>query len=180
MRNWGSAAWYRAQQTDGGIRDMVQEGKIRIRRANIYDWDEAMALAWRTFLRFEANDYGQEGIDNFRDFLTDALLHRMFLKGDYPVFIALDGEKQAGMISLRNKRHISLLFVEEGHHHQGIGRRLIQSMEQYIQTEYQERKITVNAAPYAVGFYRQVGFEDVAPQLSKDGIIYTPMEKKLL
>ena len=131
---------------------MVQEGKIRIRRANIYDWDEAMALAWRTFLRFEANDYGQEGIDNFRDFLTDALLHRMFLKGDYPVFIALDGEKQAGMISLRNKRHISLLFVEEGHHHQGIGRKLIQSMEQYIQAEYQERKITVNAAPYAVGF----------------------------
>lgn len=159
---------------------MAADNNIQIRRANIYDWDEAIALAWRTFLKFEAKDYGQEGIDSFRDFLTDALLHRMFLKGDYPVFIALDCGKQAGMISLRNKRHISLLFVEEGHHHQGIGRRLIKSMEDYIQKEYQEKKITVNAAPYAIGFYHQVGFEDVAPQLSKDGIIYTPMEKRLL
>ena len=128
-------------------------------------------------MKFEAKDYGQEGIDSFREFLSDALLRRMFLKGDYPVFIALDGEKQAGMISLRNKRHISLLFVGEGHHHRGIGRRLIESVEEYSRREYQEERLTVNAAPYAVGFYRQVGFEDVAPELSKDGIIYTPMEK---
>ena len=107
---------------------MVSENNIKIRQANIYDWDEAIALAWRTFLRFEAKDYGQEGVDSFRDFLSDSLLRRMFLMGDYPVFIALDGDKQTGMISLRNKKHISLLFVEEGHHHRGIGRRLIESM----------------------------------------------------
>ena len=35
---------------------------------------------------------------------------------------------------------------------------------------------TVNAAPYAVGFYHKIGFEDVAPQLMQDGIRYTPME----
>ena len=74
---------------------MVQESNIQIRQANIYDWDEAMALAWKTFLKFEAKDYGQEGIDSFRDFLTDSLLRRMFLMGEYPMFIALDGEKQA-------------------------------------------------------------------------------------
>ena len=158
---------------------MAAENNIQIRQANIYDWEEAITLAWKTFLKFEAKDYGPEGVDSFRDFLADSLLRRMFLKGDYPVFIALDGEKQAGMISLRNKKHISLLFVEEGHHHRGIGRKLIECMEKYIRREYQESKITVNAAPYAVGFYHQVGFEDVAPQLSKDGIIYTPMEKKL-
>lgn len=158
---------------------MGQDGNIRIRQANIYDWDEAITLAWKTFLKFEAKDYGQEGIDSFRDFLTDSMLRRMFLMGEYPMFIALDGEKQAGMISLRNKRHISLLFVEEKHHHCGIGRRLIANMEKYIRKEYLEEKITVNAAPYAVGFYRQIGFEDVAPQLTRDGIIYTPMEKRI-
>lgn len=158
---------------------MVSENTIQIRRANIYDWDEAITLAWRTFLKFEAKEYGQEGVKSFRDFLSDSLLHRMFLKGEYPMFIALDGEKQAGMISLRNKRHISLLFVEEGHHHRGIGRALIECMEKYIRNEYQERTITVNAAPYAIGFYHQIGFEDVAPQLTKDGIIYTPMEKRI-
>lgn len=166
--------------TDGGMAEMGAESEIQIRQANIFDWDEAIALAWKTFLKFEAKDYGQEGIDSFREFLSDALLRRMFLTGEYPMFIALDSGKQAGMISLRNRRHISLLFVEEGHHHRGIGRMLIRKMEGYIQKEYQERKITVNAAPYAVGFYHQVGFEDVAPQLKKDGILYTPMEKRLI
>ena len=61
---------------------MVSENNIKIRQANIYDWDEAIALAWRTFLRFEAKDYGQEGVDSFRDFLSDSLLRRMFLMGD--------------------------------------------------------------------------------------------------
>lgn len=160
------------------LTEMGAESEIQIRRANIYDWDEAVALAWKTFLKFEAKDYGQEGIDSFREFLSDGLLRRMFLTGEYPMFIALDGAKQTGMISLRNKRHISLLFVEEGYHHQGIGRMLIKSMEDYVRKEYQERKITVNAAPYAVGFYHHIGFEDVAPQLKKDGILYTPMEKR--
>lgn len=159
---------------------MGAENGIQIRRANIFDWDEAIALAWKTFLKFEAKDYGQEGVDSFREFLSDALLRRMFLTGEYPMFIALDDGKQTGMISLRNKTHISLLFVEEGYHRRGIGRKLISNMEAYIQKEYQERKITVNAAPYAVEFYHHVGFEDVAPQLAKDGIVYTPMEKRII
>lgn len=159
---------------------MGAENGIQIRRANIFDWDEAIALAWKTFLKYEARDYGQEGVDSFREFLSDALLRRMFLTGEYPMFIALDDGKQAGMISLRNKRHISLLFVDEGHHRRGIGRKLVSKMEAYIQKEYQEKKITVNAAPYAVEFYHQIGFEDVAPQLARDGIVYTPMEKRIL
>lgn len=159
---------------------MASENGIQIRRADIHDWDEAVALAWRTFLKFEAKDYGKEGVDSFRDFLSDAMMRRMFLMGEYPVFIALDGKKQVGMISLRNKKHISLLFVEEEYHRRGIGRRLIKSIEEYIRQEYRGRMMTVNASPYAVGFYHQIGFEDVAPELAKDGIIYTPMEKKLI
>lgn len=159
---------------------MGAETEIQIRRANIYDWDKAMALAWRTFLKFVAKDYEREGIDSFRDFLSDALLRRMFLTGEYPMFIALDGGKTAGMVSLRGRKHISLLFVEGQYHRMGIGRRLVERLEEYSRREYGEKKITVNAAPHAVGFYHRVGFEAVAPPLSKDGIIYTPMEKILV
>lgn len=158
---------------------MEQKDRIQIRQADIYDWDEAVMLAWKTFLRFEAKDYGEEGIKSFRDFLSDSMLRRMFLVGNYPVFIASDGEKQVGMISLRDKKHISLLFVEENHHLQGIGRRLIACTENYIREEYRLSEITVNAAPYALGFYHRLGFKDMAPQLCKEGILYTPMLKKL-
>lgn len=158
---------------------MEQKDRIQIRQADIYDWDEAVMLAWKTFLRFEAKDYGEEGIKSFRDFLSDSMLRRMFLVGNYPVFIASDEEKQVGMISLRDKKHISLLFVEENHHLQGIGRRLIARAEKYIREEYGLSEITVNAAPYALGFYHRLGFKDMAPQLCKEGILYTPMLKKL-
>lgn len=159
---------------------MNQGKNIQIRQAGIYDWDNSVELAWKTFLKFEAKDYGEEGVKSFRNFLSDSILQRMFIKGEYPVFIALDGERMAGMISLRDKSHISLLFVEEDYQHQGIGKGLIRSLEEYIREEYHGFRVTVNAAPYAVGFYHAIGFEDVAPQLSKEGILYTPMEKLIL
>ena len=42
-----------------------------------------MALAWKTFLEFEADDYEPEGIRSFEDFITDSALHRMFIMGAY-------------------------------------------------------------------------------------------------
>ena len=36
-----------------------QEGAISVRPAYREEWDDAMALAWRTFMRFEAQDYTQ-------------------------------------------------------------------------------------------------------------------------
>ena len=33
-----------------------QEGAISVRPAYREEWDDAMALAWRTFMRFEAQD----------------------------------------------------------------------------------------------------------------------------
>lgn len=157
---------------------MASASEIQIKRADIYEWDEAIELAWRTFLKFEAKDYSEEGIGNFRNFLTDALMRRKFLTGEYPVFIALLDGKQVGMASLRNNKHISLLFVDEAYHRLGIGRKLIESIEEHNRRECKERRITVNAAPYAVDFYHHLGFEDVAPRLCKDGIAYTPMEKR--
>ena len=39
--------------------------------------------------------------------------------------------------------------------------------------------MTVNAAPYALGFYHKLGFWDLAPQQKKEGIIYTSMKRNL-
>ena len=36
--------------------------EIEIVKASIYDWDSVIDLAWRTFLKFEAAEYGAEGI----------------------------------------------------------------------------------------------------------------------
>ena len=45
------------------------------------DWEPAMKLAWETFLVFEAEEYTEEGIESFRDFISDQWLKKMFING---------------------------------------------------------------------------------------------------
>ena len=67
----------------------------------------------------------------------------MFLIGEYKLWVAvLDGEI-VGMISIRAKRHISLLFVDDKHQRMGIGTAL-----RDIFIDWAKRK---NAAQYVIG-----------------------------
>ena len=72
-----------------------------IRPAYRGEWQDAMALAWKTFLRYEAADYTQEGVDRFRDFITDSTLYRMFLAGSYELIVAMEENRMIGMITAR-------------------------------------------------------------------------------
>ncbi|MCR5669594.1 MAG: GNAT family N-acetyltransferase [Butyrivibrio sp.] len=138
-----------------------------------------MRLAWDTFARFDAPDYSQEGIENFRKFVNDDMLHKMFLAGHYQLFVAIDGDKCVGMLTLREGKHISLLFVDENYHRNGIGSALITFVSRYVHDEEGLDKLTVNSSPYAVGFYHKRGFRDIGSETVADGIRYTPMERQL-
>ena len=129
---------------------------------------EALDLALRVFMVFEAPDYNTEGIANFSEFVsnkekTDALT----------MYGAYQDDKLVGMGATRNGgRHISLLFVEPEFHRQGIGQQLVKTMLR----KCPESIITVNSSPYAVGMYKKMGFAPIDTELTKDGIRYTPME----
>lgn len=150
-----------------------------IRWAAPADWQETMDMIWKTFLRFEASDYTEEGVANFRDFITDGRIYRMFLEGTYLMMVAVDEGKIIGQISVRNRNHISLLFVDEAYHKKGVGRELIRSMGEYLKKEKHELFMSVKAAPYAVGFYRRTGFHICSPEEVFSGIRVTSMEKFL-
>lgn len=152
------------------------ETAYQIRNAYREEWQDAMALAWKTFLRFEADVYSPEGVKNFENFITDSTLYRMFVMGAYQLFVAVERSRLVGMITLRDTTHISLLFVDEAYHRQGIGRGLIGYLADYLRTEVGAERVTVNSSPYGVGFYHKMGFRDIRPEETKDGIIYTPME----
>lgn len=149
---------------------------LLIRKATVEDWDDAMELAFRVFLKFQAEEYGTEGIKNFAEFVTDEALKKMFIIGEYLLFVALMGDKQVGLISLRSGNHISLLFVDENYHRNGIGTQLVKYLQNYMLQNTKQQKLTVFASPYGVPFYHKVGFVDIGKETRKDGIIYTPME----
>lgn len=147
-----------------------------IRQAYRDEWQDAMALAWKTFLKYEADDYTPEGIRSFREFITDNTLYRMFLLGSYEMIIALEEKRIIGMITVRGGGHVSLLFVDEQYHKRGVGRALIQYLCRYLLTEEGISRITVNASPYGLGFYHKLGFRDTGLEMQQSGIRYTPME----
>ena len=147
---------------------MTRQIPYQIRNAYRDEWDDAMTLAWKTFMKFEADIYTDEGIQNFEDFITDTTLHRMFLMGVYQMFVALDRKQIVGMLTLRNNSHISLLFVDEKYHRRGIGRALIEYLREYLLSEAGISKVTVNAAPYGVAFYHKLGFQDLRPEEERE------------
>jgi len=125
-------------------------------------------LALRVFMAFEAPDYNEEGIANFSEFIADRE------KTDpLAMYGAVQDGNLVGMSATRNGgRHICLLFVDEKHHGQGIGRRLVDTMRR----KCPEPSITVNSSPYAVEIYKKMGFVPTDCELVNDGIRYTPMQ----
>lgn len=148
-----------------------------IRWAKPEEWPEIMNMVWNTFLRFDCQDCTKEGRQSFYDFITDPNLFQSFEAGKYQVLVALDEEKVVGVASLRNINHLSLLFVDEDYQLMGIGRSLMEGLCNYLQNEVGERYISVTAAPYAVDFYKKLGFVQVKPLKNYSGIKVTAMEK---
>ena len=125
---------------------------IIIREALPEEWESAMELAFRVFLKFEAKEYGKKGTEAFAEFVTSENLKRLFLTGHYNVFVAISDGKIIGVASLRNTNHISLLFVDGNYHKQGIATRLMDYAETYLKATSFADHMTVNSAPYAIGF----------------------------
>lgn len=151
---------------------------ILIRTINENEWEEAMNLAWDTFILYEAPEYTKEGITSFRNFVRDPILKTLFIEGKYNVLAAFNNNTIVGIIGVRNETHISLLFVDSEYHKKGIARRLVEKTFERTYEKYGKREMTVNSSPYAVGFYHKMGFVDTDIEQTTDGIRYTPMKAR--
>lgn len=139
----------------------------------------AMQLAWDTFLIYEACEYAPEGVKNFHDFVKGEELKNMFALGEYLAWGAFDAKNvMTGMLGVRRYWHISLLFVDQDYHNQGIATRLLKCAFSEAAQEG-VGVLTVNSSPYAVPFYHKLGFTDLDHERTRDGIRYTPMSIEL-
>lgn len=59
----------------------------------------------------------------------------------------------------------------------GVGRAILTAVCDYLKQEAGEKYISLKAAPYAVNFYRRLGFRAVRPEEEYSGIRVTEMEK---
>lgn len=140
---------------------------MEIRLASPEELPQVFTLVKRVFMRFEAPDYSQQGIQTFFDYLADPEKTAALL-----VYGAFQDGVPVGMLAMRGTSHISLFFVEEQMQGKGIGRALFHAARADCTADL----ITVNSSPFAVTIYQRLGFQAMSDEQLTDGIRFTPMK----
>ncbi len=141
---------------------------------------DALELVWEVFDEFEAPDYEEMGVKTFQHFIEYHAMRDRLDKGEMKLWGCYQNSYLVGVVALREGQHISLLFVRKKFHHLGIASRLVRIAISDVKAQKPEiPQITVNSSPYAVGFYKAVGFKALGPEEKRDGIRYTPMRRSL-
>ena len=151
--------------------------EFEIRRLMADEVPAAMELALDTFMRFEAPDYGPEGVESFcrtviqnEDFLTKCR------DGENRMWGAFDGKTLVGLYGMRGVSHICLVFTHYAYHRKGIATALFHRVLADIRKENpQVTRITLNSSPYGYPFYLRMGLYPTDAEKTIDGIRFTSM-----
>ena len=141
--------------------------EIKIREIKKEEMKEALDLVWRTFLEYEAPDYTQEGIEEFKRTIDNEkwIAERKFIG-------AFENNKIVGVIATKDSNHIALFFVDGNYHRRGIGKNLYNFIKELNSTGY----FTVNSSPYAHEVYKHLGFIDTDTEQVVNGLRFFPMK----
>lgn len=151
---------------------------IEIKNVKENELESAFQLIWNVFKEFVAPDYQERGIKTFYEkFIENNEFRAKFKEGREIMYGAYVEGELKGVLSV-GRSHISCVFVDGKYHRRGIGRKLFQTVIEELKTNG-IKEIKLNASPYAVEFYRRLGFKDIGERSEYEGIVYTPMKMLL-
>jgi len=144
------------------------------------DIPEVSNLVAHVFNALVAPEYSTEGVQEFLQYI-EPIAFQARSKSNHFSLIALAQAKIVGMIEIRNRDHVSLLFVAQDYQRRGIAKELLHQAIQICQ-EYkpQPSEISVNSSSFAVPIYEKLGFYRVGERKERNGIGFIPMILKLV
>jgi len=130
--------------------------------------DEALLFAKRVYIESEDDSYSEQGIETFCSFVDNKEITKSF-----KIYGAFGDNILKGIIATdREKKHISLFFVDKGSQAKGIGKKLMSVIMKDNENSY----ITVNSSRYGVLIYEKLGFVRMEEEKEQDGLKFTPMK----
>lgn len=149
-----------------------------IRKIKSEEVSDALTLAFEVFMQFEAPDYKPQGVETFRkDIIENAEFIDKCRKGICPIYAAFDDRKMVGIIGMRNKSHINLVFTKSEYQRKGIATSIFEYLLSEVKmNSSQVKEITLNSSPYGKSFYLHLGFVPLSEEQEIDGIRFTPMK----
>lgn len=128
-------------------------------------------------------DYGKEMIDRIARHFTEEEIKKNFPER-VKCFVAVQNGKVVGTASMdniksmygvevenpTNKYLILTVFIDINSHHQGIGSRLIEKIEDYSQ-DIEAEELIIPASIHGLEFYKKLGYDYLNgnEELNKDG-----------
>lgn len=154
-------------------------GIYTIKELDMRDLQEALTLVWDVFLAFEAPDYCEEGVQEFKAYIEYEAIRTKLLQSQLRMWACYDDKKVIGVLAARPPCHISLLFVDRRHHRKGIARGMLGEMIRCCEGKGGCSEITVNSSPYAIKAYHKLGFMDTDSEQTVNGIRFIPMKRTI-
>jgi ribosomal protein S18 acetylase RimI-like enzyme len=138
------------------------------------------AMVWAVFSHYEAPDYPPEGVSTFRAFIAPDHLRDMVCEHRLQIFCGWEDQELVGVLAVRDRAHISLLFVSPAYHRRGIAKTLLgMALAELTASDATVHEVTVNSSPYAQEIYERMGFKAIGPRQQENGILYIPMAKPI-
>lgn len=157
----------------------MTRAEVQIRPIEASDGPEVCALVLHSFDEFVVPGYREDGVAMFRKYLNPEVLRKRATTG-HSQLVAHVGLDLAGMIEVREQRHVSLLFVDRRWHRRGVAWALLErALELILDENPSLDTLTVNSSPYAVTAYEHLGFGTTGPEQEENGIRFIPMARSL-
>ena len=130
--------------------------------------EAVIKLVWQAAQEFIFTNLESKGSKEFDQLNTK----EFYLDKSNLTYICLNDNKIIGMVSLSNGNYLSLLFVDKQYQGNGIGKRLVEIIDNLVLGD-----LEVSALISTRSFYEHLGFKINGNLEKKEGISYYPMIK---
>lgn len=148
-----------------------------IRSATTSDAAEISFLISSVSHFFTLNPDGK-GADGFLKTIQPSSIAGYITSGKFDYLVAFVEGKLAGVVAVRDNKHLFHLFVAPDFQRQGIAAKLWAHAKSAAIQAGNIEGFTVNSTPYAVPVYERFGFTATGPKVEKHGIAFVPLKLK--
>lgn len=148
--------------------------EVAVRTAAADDSPAIASLIEAAYTAAIARHFGEKGRQAFLNTAAASAI-AVRLAGDAEAWVAVRPDRSiAGYVEMDGD-HLKMLFVRHELQRCGIASELLK----FLRVLRSGQTITVNVAPNADAFYLATGFRPTGPRQESNGIVFTPMERKL-
>ncbi|WGS84005.1 GNAT family N-acetyltransferase [Methylomonas sp. UP202] len=117
-----------------------------------------------------------EGAELFFSSISAQAIGGYIANADFLYLLGSFGDTLAGIVAVRDARHLFHLFVGSTFQNEGIGTALALRAIELSQAASPSETFTVNSSLPAVPFYARLGFQPQGPSIEANGVAFVPMQ----